>query len=136
MHASRDLTIEIALLTPPDNVLQALRGVRVRNVQMNHAHPELNAVQPDSWVGHSAYAARSQCQLSIEGIVRNSTANQYLRRAALAGERCQLRVRWPDFAHTHGEYIISEYEEFADIDDALSYRALLISSATQVTQFD
>lgn len=128
MHSAHELRIKIARLSAPDNMLSTLTGITLRRMAIDNQQRVASDVSSSQWQEQSAIHTQ-QVQVEIEGVVHDASLK--LRKAAWLGEALQCELTLPDFGVISGNYYASAYEEFADAEEVLRFRALLASSGAQ-----
>jgi len=126
MKPASALTIHVALLSAPDDTFQPLKGMTVRQCELMNTHPEQQHVQATPWQTLHAVSER-RYQLDIEGLVTDDIATLRLRKAALQALTLRCRIGWPGMGSSEADFVIKEYREFADADDALRFQAVIAS---------
>jgi hypothetical protein len=127
MQTATALKIELAL---PAQALQILRGAELRQAKITNEYSQNNAVSADNWLGEIYVSAR-RMELDIEGYISNDGGINALRNAALQASNLHGKITWPDLAVSEGEFVVSEYAEYATGLDGLRFQAKLRSSDGQ-----
>jgi predicted secreted protein len=131
MYSAGQLTVSAALLYAPYDTLATLKGVILRDISVNRNLIQDPAISDDAWRRY-ADDAEQMMEFRIEGIVHHHTGMDYIRMAALSGEKVRLEIRWPGAHVSDGLFIVSAYRELTEPDSLLEYRATLVSSGAQM----